>query len=113
MLGLYLGELTTGLYRSKQIALTGLSAGSDLRQIIDSRLRPIALPPDGLLLTRKLGEILGMTTGDTVTLEVLEGARERCEVTVAGLSDELVGISAYMDARALGLLREDNSVSGA
>lgn len=101
-------------HRSKQIALTGLSADSELHQIVDSRLRTIALPPDGLLLTRKLGKMLGVTTGDTVTLEVLEGAREVRDVTVAGLSDELIGIGAYMDARALArLLREDNLISGA
>ncbi|MDH4286002.1 MAG: ABC transporter permease, partial [Gallionella sp.] len=101
-------------HRSKQIALTGLSAGSELHQIVDSRLRPIALPPEGLLLTRKLAEVLGVTAGDSVTLEVLEGAREVREVTVAGLSDELIGIGAYMDARALArLLREDHLVSGA
>ena len=101
-------------HRSKQIEVTGLSGDSQLRQIVDSRLHTIALPPDGLLLTRKLGEMLGVTTGDTVTLEVLEGARPVREVTVAGLSDELIGIGAYMDARALAhLLREDDLVSGA
>lgn len=101
-------------HRSKQIALTGLSADSQLHQIVDSRLRAIAVPPEGLLLTRKLGEMLGVSTGDSVTLEVLEGARQVREVTVAGLSDELIGIGAYMDARALArLLREDNLISGA
>ena len=101
-------------HRSKQIALTGLSPGSELHQIVDSKLRSIAVPPDGLLLTKKLGEMLGVTTGDTVTLEVLEGAREVREVTVAGLSDELIGIGASMDAHALArLLREDNLISGA
>ncbi|MCG6933266.1 MAG: FtsX-like permease family protein, partial [Gallionella sp.] len=100
-------------HRSKQIALTGLSLDSDLHQIVDSRLRPIALPPDGVLLTKKLGEILGVTTGDTVTLEVLEGARQVREMTVAGLSDELIGIGAYMDSHALSrMLHEDNLVSG-
>jgi putative ABC transport system permease protein len=36
------------------------------------------------------------------------------EVPVAGVVDELLGLGAYMDARALArLLREDNSISGA
>ena len=101
-------------HRSKQIALTGMSPDSELHQIVDSRLHAIALPPDGLLLTNKLGEMLGVAAGDTVTLEVLEGARQVREMTVAGLSDELIGIGAYMDASALArLLREDNLISGA
>jgi putative ABC transport system permease protein len=101
-------------HRSKQIALTGLSAGTELHQIVDSQLHKVAVPPEGVLLTKKLGEMLGVTTGDTVMLEVLEGNREVREVTVAGLSDEQIGIGAYMDARALArLLREDNLISGA
>ena len=100
-------------HRSKQIVLTGLAEDSELHQIVDSQLRTIAVPPEGLLLTKKLGQILGVSTGDSVTLEVLEGARQVRTVIVAGLSDELVGIGAYMDARALAkLLREDNLVSG-
>jgi putative ABC transport system permease protein len=100
-------------HRSKQIELTGMSPDSELHQIVDSRLHAIALPPDGLLLTKKLGEMLGVTSGDFVTLEVLEGARQVREMNVAGLSDELIGIGAYMDAGALArLLREDNLISG-
>jgi putative ABC transport system permease protein len=100
-------------HRSKQVVLTGQSAGTELHQIVDSRLHTVAVPPQGLLLTKKLAEMLGVTTGDTVTLAVLEGAREVRKVTVAGLSDELIGIGAYMDAHALArLLREDNLVSG-
>jgi putative ABC transport system permease protein len=43
----------------------------------------------------------------------LEGTRQIRQVAVAGLSDELIGIAAYMDATALAhLLREDNLISG-
>ncbi len=101
-------------HRSKQVEVTGIASDSELRQIVDSRLHTIALPPAGLLITRKLGEMLGVRAGDTVTMEVLEGARQVREVTVTGLSDELIGIAAYMDAGALAhLLREDKLVSGA
>jgi putative ABC transport system permease protein len=100
-------------HRSKQIVLTGLADDTQLRQIIDSQLRVNKVPADGVLLTRKLGEILGVTVGDTITLEVLEGTRQIRQVAVAGLSDELIGIAAYMDATALAhLLREDNLISG-
>ncbi|MCA3029228.1 MAG: FtsX-like permease family protein [Rhodocyclaceae bacterium] len=101
-------------HRSKQIALTGLANDSELHQIIDSQLRVTKVPAEGLMLTRKLGEILGVTTGDNLTLEVLEGSRQIRQVAVAGLSDELIGIGAYMDAGALAqLLGEDNLISGA
>jgi len=101
-------------HRSKQVELTGLAADGQLHQIVDSNLNVVELPPEGLLLTRKLARTLGVAPGDSVTVEVLEGTRQVREVTVAGLSDELIGIGAYMDARALArLLGEDNLLSGA
>ena len=67
-----------------------------------------------MVLTRRLGEILGAGPGDRIGVEILEGERETREVRVAGFVDELIGLSAYMDVRALArLLREGGSVSGA
>jgi len=101
-------------HRSKQIELIGMSPHSELRQIVDVKLRAIALPPDGLLLTKKLAQVLGVKAGDTLTLEVLDGQRQVREMSIAGLSDEFIGMGAYMDAGALArLLREDNLISGA
>ena len=101
-------------YRSKQVELTGLTAHGELRQIVDSGLHVLAPPAQGVLLTRKLAEILNVRTGDTVTVEVLEGARPVRDVPVAGLSDEFIGINAYMSAGALArMLGEDRLASGA
>ncbi len=100
--------------RSKRVEVTGLLPDHDLRQLLDEKLRPVQLPREGLLLSAKLAEILGVSPGDIVTMEVLEGARTVHQVPVAGLVDEMLGLSAYMDARALALLlREDDSTSGA
>jgi len=99
---------------AKRIEVTGLSPAHELRQLLDKQLRPVELPPEGLLLSSKLAEILSVSPGDIVTLEVLEGARGVYQVPVAGLVEEMLGLGAYMDARALGrLLREDNNTSGA
>ncbi len=101
-------------HRSKRVEVIGLSPGMDLHQLIDRQLRPVSVPPEGLVLGAKLAQILGVSPGDSVTLEVLEGSRSVRQVPVAGVVDELLGLGAYMDARALArLLREDNSISGA
>jgi putative ABC transport system permease protein len=72
------------------------------------------VPPTGVVLTTKLAEILGVAPGERVTVEVLEGAGPVRSVPVAGLVDELVGLSAYMDVHALNrLMREGDTVSGA
>jgi putative ABC transport system permease protein len=101
-------------HRTKRTALLGLAPGSELRRLVDASLAEVPLPPEGLVLTRRLGEILGVAPGDEVTIEILEGERARRSARVAGFVDELIGLAAYMDARALArLLRESGSVSGA
>ena len=65
-------------------------------------------------MTTKLAEILGVTPGDTLTVEVLEGSRPVRQIPVVGLVDELLGVSAYMDIHALNrLMREGQTISGA
>jgi putative ABC transport system permease protein len=81
---------------------------------VDSDLNPVNLPLDGILLTTKLGEILGVTPGDRLTVEVLEGTREIRIIPVVGLVDELIGVAAYMDRQALNrLMGEGETLSGA
>jgi len=101
-------------HRSKRIELTGLPHDGELRRLVDATLRPVQLPPSGVLLTRKLAELLGVRSGEFITATVLEGARPVHTLLVAGLVDEPVGIGAYMDLRALNsLMHEEGSLSGA
>lgn len=99
---------------AKRIEITGLAPGADLRRLVDKDGRPVPLPAEGLLLGLKTAQILGVRPGDSVRVEVLEGARVAATLPVVNVIDETLGLGAYMDARALArLLREDNSVSGA
>ncbi len=101
-------------HRTYRLGLTGIEPDAQLRRLLDRQLHLVNLPPEGVILTRKLAEILGVKTGDTLTVEVLEGARPTRTVAVAGLLDELIGVSAYMDIHALNrLMREGRTVSGA
>lgn len=100
-------------HRVRRLALLGVEADGDLFRIVDTRYRIIRLPPDGLVLTTTLAEDLAVKTGDMVTVEVLEGARPTRQVPVVGLVDEVLGLSAYMDLRALNrLMREGETISG-
>jgi putative ABC transport system permease protein len=101
-------------HRTYRIALTGLEPGGELRRLINRKQHTVYLPPNGVVLTTKLAEILGVTPGDMLTVEVLEGARPTRSVAVAGLVDELIGVTAYMDIHALNrLMREGGTFSGA
>lgn len=86
----------------------------DLVHLVDRERRRIDVPPDGLVLTRKLGEMLGASPGDVATVEQLEGRRVVFTRPVVKLSDEPLGISAYMDSNALAAaLGESGEVSAA
>jgi putative ABC transport system permease protein len=101
-------------HRSKRIGLQGLEPSGDLRRVVGQNFDIANIPPDGVLLTKKLAEILGTKTGDTVQVEVLEGERPKREVRVAGTVDEMIGLSAYMDIASLNrMMREGPSISGA
>lgn len=101
-------------HRSRRVELTGLVAHSDLRRLIDTRLRAVELPADGLVLTAKLAELLGAKVGDPAIVEVLEQARPVRSVRIAAIVEEWVGIAAYMNLTALHrLLREQGALSGA
>lgn len=98
-------------YRS---ALQGLDPGGELRQIVDRDGRRHDLPAGGVLLTARLAERLAVRPGDWLTVEILEGARPVREVVVAGVVDEMIGMSAYLELPDLNrLMREGDTLSGA
>jgi putative ABC transport system permease protein len=100
-------------HRSYRTAVQGLAREARLRRLLDLELRPIAVSPAGILLTRQLGERLGVEAGDLLEVDVREGERPRRTLQVAGLVDDLVGLSAYMDIDALHrLMEEGETVNG-
>lgn len=101
-------------HRSKRVAILGIKPDGELRTLLDRQLQRVDLPADGLLLSTKLAEVLGARPGDLITVEVLEGERRIRGVPVVRLVDEFIGLSAYMDSRALNrLMHEGDTVSGA
>lgn len=101
-------------HRTFRTALQGLGPGGDLHRILDADLNVVDLPGRGVLLTDHLADMLGIGPGDLLTVDILEGRRQRAHVPVAGLIKEYMGVSAYMDIDALGsLLGDGRAVSGA
>lgn len=101
-------------HRTKRLEIIGLEPESDLRRLIGSDLRPLRLPQEGLVLNSALAEMLGVSPGDQVTVEAMEGGRPMGQIPVVALAEESIGISAYMDCSALNrFMGEGKSVSGA
>jgi putative ABC transport system permease protein len=98
----------------RSTAIFGVQGDATLRRLVDQNRGPIAVPPQGVVLNSKLAEILGVRTGDTLAVRMLEGARRERRAVVTATVEEMFGISAYMDYGALHrLLGEAPAVSGA
>lgn len=101
-------------HRSYRTSIRGVENGGDIQRLLDTDLRPVALPADGIVLTDFLAQELGVKPGDRIEVEVLEGARPVRETTVAGLVKEYLGVSGYMHLAALNrFMREGPTISGA
>lgn len=98
----------------RQTQIIGLDRSPDLMRPIDHELRPIRLPEYGLLMGRKLAEVLHLGVGDWVEVEVLEGRRAKLRIAVAGLVDEYLGSNVYMNLSRLNqVMNETRTINGA
>jgi putative ABC transport system permease protein len=70
------------------------------------------LPPEGLVISTTLADLLEAVPGDTVTIEVLEAQRPVFEAPVVATFETYIGSPAYMEIGALNrLVREPPSVT--
>lgn len=101
-------------HREHRSGITGIPAEGQLRRVVDFQLHAVPVPEVGLMLSDKLAEILDVTVGDRVTLEVLEGRKPIVDTPVTGIVREYLGANAYMEIGALNELMDDPpTLSGA
>jgi putative ABC transport system permease protein len=101
-------------HRERYLAITGVPQTPRFKRIVDRDGQPVRLPPAGMVMSLMLAKALGVSAGDTVTIDVLEGNRPTREVEVTGLVDDILGLSAYMDETALHrMMHEDDVASSA
>lgn len=100
--------------RQKATAITGVPLTATLSSFLDSDLRQVEIPEEGLTLSTKLAKILEVGVGEMLQVEVLEGARLKTEIRVARIVENYVGLSANMSLSALArLLGEAQTMNGA
>ena len=97
--------------RSHRGALTGIPPDAQLQRIYDAGGYVVPLPPGGVVLGTKLAEKLGVTPGDTLQVDVLEGRRPQLQIPVVGVFETYIGIPAFIDISTLNrLLKERPSL---
>ena len=97
--------------RSESGAIQGYAAPPQLRRIIDVDSKQTSPGPDGLLMSDRLADKLGLRVGDTVTVEVREGRRPVRQVVLERTVRDMMGLNAYMDRQALNRMLGDGDVA--
>lgn len=98
-------------YRQRYLVVTGVPPTPRFKRIVDRNGHPVRLPPSGVVLSTTLARALGVTQGETITLDILEGHRPVRRAEVTGLVDDIMGLSAYMDLAALHQLMHEGDVA--
>jgi putative ABC transport system permease protein len=98
--------------RARLVNLTGLESTATLSRLLDAKLAPVRLPAVGIALSSKLAELLHAETGDVITLQAI-GSNTPIKVSVAQITEQYIGMDAYMDLDALNeLTRGGSRISG-
>ncbi|HEM45428.1 MAG TPA: ABC transporter permease, partial [Alphaproteobacteria bacterium] len=106
-------RLTAG-QRSRRESLTGIPPDASLAPVYDVSGYEMPIPDDGLLLSTKLAELLGVVPGDAVRVEVLEGRRPVRDMPVSGVFETYLGTPAYVRMDVLNrMMGERPAASGA
>jgi putative ABC transport system permease protein len=101
-------------HRSRRVAIRGLPPDSDLMRLMNREGHETKLPPDGLVMSQMLADVLHVQAGDLLRVEVLQEKRPVLDIPIAALIDDISGLNAYMDIDALNRhLREGPRVNGA
>ncbi len=87
--------------RSERSGITGIGQGAGLTQLFDMNGERVAMPERGLVLSEGLSDLLGVTTGQELQIELLDGKRNTLVAPVTAIVDVDIGNAVYMDHDAL------------
>jgi putative ABC transport system permease protein len=99
---------------ARRVGIVGLPADASLMRLKTRTGYFVELPPEGLVISKKLAQVLGVHAGETVHVEALQDKRPVADVLVTELLDDISGLNAYMNIEALNrLMHEGELISGA
>ncbi len=97
----------------QRVRVRGGPVHSELLRIIDVDGMQTLPGGDGIVLTDRLADKLGLRVGDAVRVEVQEGRRSQLTLRVDATVREMMGLNAYMNRDALNrALGEGNVATG-
>ncbi len=93
--------------------ISGLADGAELTVPRDSAGQIVRVPRVGIVMTRKLAQLLDVRAGDAVEMAPIKGLRRHEIVPVAAIADSYVGIATYANINYLSrLIGEELATTG-
>ncbi|MFO0728090.1 MAG: FtsX-like permease family protein [Myxococcota bacterium] len=94
--------------------IVAVPARAELRQVFHRLEQRVDLPEDGVVMTDKMAEVLGVKVGDHVEAEVMEGSFPRKELAISALVDQPFGLQIFASREWLDrFLGEESRVNSA
>lgn len=91
----------------RRVSIAGKPADAELSRPLDKMHRPIPLPEAGLLVNRRVAEVLGLVRGQLVDVEILDDRRQVLRVPIADVIESYFGLTVLMRIDALNALLEE------
>lgn len=88
-------------HRSLKSSLTGVPSHPHLLRVLDTALRPMVLPSQGLVISERVASKLKVRLGDVIDIEFNERNGHTHTQTVSGIAQSYVGLASYMRLEAL------------
>lgn len=101
------------LHRDRLLSIIAVDSNHDLSPLVDLQQQQVTLPAEGLLISRKLAEVLELQLGNKLTVEVLEGKRMTLDVQVSKLIDDAAGETIYINRNSLATLMQESPLATA
>lgn len=98
-------------HRHERGLIRGYAARPALYRVVDLDGAVIPLAGDGVVLSDRLADKLGLRVGDTVQAELLTGEPRTLALRVDATVREMMGLNAYMERGALNRALGDSDVS--
>lgn len=93
-------EISNG-WRNKNVGFTALINEPQMYRVQDKNNQIINVPQNGILISQKLADILGIKPNDNATIKFFSPGKDKKEVTVKGIIAQYVGLSAYASIESL------------